>query len=73
MSSVISGHKSEAIWAMTGQTKIWESRNQKLLAVMIDRQSNFDEYLISICSKTGKKLSALATLTNFLSLEQKKI
>ena len=28
---IISGHKSEAIWAKIGQTKIWESKNQKLL------------------------------------------
>ena len=33
------GHKSEAIWAKIGQTKIWESKNQKLLGVMIDRHN----------------------------------
>ena len=27
---IISGHKSESIWAKIGQTKIWESKNQKL-------------------------------------------
>ena len=36
---IISGHKSEAIWAKIGQTKIWESKNQKLLGVMIDRHN----------------------------------
>ena len=59
---VISGHRSEAIWAKIGQTKIWESKIQKLLEVIIDRQLNFDEYL-----------SALARLANFLSLEQRKL
>ena len=33
-------------------------KNQKLLGVIIDRQLNFDEYLISLCKKAGKKLSA---------------
>ena len=64
---IISGHKSEAIWVKTGQTKIWEGKNQKLLGVIIDRQLNFDEYLISLCKK------ALARLENFLSLEQRKL
>ena len=56
----ISGHKSETISAKICQTKIRESRNQKLLGVTMDRQINFDEYLISLYKKTGVKLSALA-------------
>ena len=71
--SVISGHKSEAIWAKIGQTKIWESKNQKLLGVIIDCQLNFDEYLISLSKKARKKLSTLARLAIFLSLEQWKL
>ena len=70
---IISGHKSEAIWAKIGQTKIWENKNQKLLGLKIDHQLNFDGYLISLCKKAGKKLSALARLENFLSLEQRKL
>ena len=50
-----------------GQTKIWESKNQKLLGVITDRQLNCDEYLISLCKKAGKKLSSLARLANFLT------
>ena len=34
---IISSHKSEAIWTKIGQTKIWESKKQKLLGVTIDR------------------------------------
>ena len=71
---IISGHKSEAIWANIGQTKIWESKKHKLLDVIIDRQLSFDGYIISLCKKAGKKLSALARLTNFfLSLEQREL
>ena len=54
---IISGHKSEEIWTKIGQTKIWESKNQKLLGVINDRQLNFDEYLTSLCKKAGRKLS----------------
>ena len=70
---IISGDKSEAIWAKIGQTRIWESKNQKLLGVIIDSQLNFDEYLISLCKKAGKKLNVLARLAKFLSLEQRKL
>ena len=70
---ISSSHKSEQICARIGQTKIWESKNQKLLGVIIDRQLNFDEYLISLWKKAGKKLSALARLANVLSLEQRQL
>ena len=36
---IISCHNSEGIWAKIDQTKIWESKNQKLLGVLIDRRS----------------------------------
>ena len=52
-----------------GQTKVWESKEQKLLGVTTGLQLNFDEYLILLCKKTGKNLSALARLGKFLSLE----
>ena len=38
----------------------------------MDLQLNFDEYLISLCKNAGKRLSALARLAFFLSLEQRK-
>ena len=47
---------------------MWESKTQKLLRVIINRQLNFDEYLIF-----GKKLGSLAKLVKFLSLKQRKI
>ena len=61
---IISGHKYEEIWAKIGQTKIWKSKNKKLLGVITDCQLNFAEYLILVCKKAGKKLSALARLAN---------
>ena len=62
--------KSEAIWAKIGQTKIWESKNHKLLGVIINRQLNFDDYLISFCKTARNKLYTFPGLENFLSLEQ---
>ena len=62
---IISGHKSKEIWAKIGQTKIWESKNLTLLGVTIDSKLNFHEYLISLCKKAKKKLSALASWQTF--------
>ena len=62
------GHKHENIWARIGQTKISGSRKQKLLGVEIDSTLNFDLYVSLLCNKAGKKLSVLAQLSNFMSL-----
>ena len=42
---LLSGHKHEKIWHNIGQTKIWESRTQKLSGMIIDRNLRFDEYV----------------------------
>ena len=62
---IIPGRSSQAIWAKICQTKIWESKTQNLLGVIIEHQLSLDEYLISLCKKAGKKLSTLAILANF--------
>ena len=69
---LVSVYKHENIWARIGQTKIWESRKQKLLGVEIDSNLNFDLCVSSLCKKTGKRLSVLARLSNFMSLNQKR-
>ena len=50
-----SGHKHEMIWTNIEQTKIWESRKQKLLGIIIDRNLCFDEYVWNQCKKAGRK------------------
>ena len=67
--SLLSGHKHEMIWAKIGQTKIWESRKQKLLEIIIDRNLGFDEYGLNQCKKAARKLSALTRICKFMSLE----
>ena len=70
---LVSGHKHETVCAKIGETKIWESNKQKLLGVVIDRNLSFDEYVFDLCKKTGRKLSVLARLSNYMSFEKKKI
>ena len=42
---LMSGHKHEMVWANIGQAKIWESRKQKLLGIITDRNLRFGEYV----------------------------
>ena len=70
---LVSGFKHETVWAQVGKVKIWESLKQKLLGVVIDRDLSFNEYVSSLCQKAGKKLSALARLSNLMKFEQRRV
>ena len=43
---LISGHTYESVWENIGSCKIWESNNQKLLVVNIDRNLKFSHYIL---------------------------
>ena len=51
-----------------GETKIWESKQQNLLDILIDRDLKFDEYVLSQRRKAGKKLPALIKISKFMTL-----
>ena len=55
---LLSGYKHEVMWANIGQSQIWESKEQKLLGVIIDRDMRFDEYILIQWKKAGRKLCA---------------
>ena len=54
-----------------GETKIWESNNEKLLGLAIDRNLNIDDQVFIFCKKFGRKLSALSRTSNGVSFEKK--
>ena len=66
---LVSGNKSENVWADIGHAKIWEIPKQKLLGVVIDHDIGFDGYVSSLCRKADKKLPALARLSHYMSLK----
>ena len=70
---LISGHKYELLWANIGSSKIWESEKQKLLGTVIDRNLRFDEYILSQCKKAGRKLSVLARICKFMTIERRRM
>ena len=69
---LVAGHRYESLWAKIGETRIWESKNEKLLGLIIDRNLNFDNYVITSCKKADRKLSALSRISNYMSFEKKK-
>ena len=66
---LLSGSKYEVMWVNIGQRQIWESKEQNLLCIIIDRDLKFDEYVLIQCKKARKKLCALGKVCKFLKLE----
>ena len=48
-----------------------QSAKQKLLGMEIGRNLNFDDHVISLCKKAGRKLAVLARLSKFRGFKQK--
>ena len=71
MSLLVLGHKYENILVKMGDEKIWDSAKQKLLGIEIRRNLSFDDHVITLCKKSGRKLAALARLSKFMSFKQK--
>ena len=69
----VSRHKYENVWVKIGDEKIWENAKQKLLGIEIGRNLNFDDHVISLCKKAGRKLAVLARLSKFMSFKKKRI
>ena len=67
---LLSGHIHKMIWASIEKIKVWENRGQKLLGIIIDRNLDFDEHILSQCKKPGRKLGALTRIYKFMSLER---
>ena len=56
---IISGYKHEIMFANIRESRIWETGQQKLLGVTIDKNLKFKEHILNQCKKAGKRLSAL--------------
>ena len=69
---LFSRHKYETLVVNVGETKIWESKQQKLLGILIDSDLKFDEYVLSQCKKAGKKLTALIRISKFMTFGQRR-
>ena len=52
---------------------IQNSSCEKILGVNFDNKLNFNSHITKLCKKAGQKLHALARVSNFMSVNQKKV
>ena len=71
--SIISGNKSEQLWAKVDRGIVWEGNNVKLLGITLDNNLRFDKHVSNICLKTNRTISALTRLAKFLSFKKRRV
>ena len=69
---IIFGDKSNDTSLSIGSVRIKESKEEKLLGVILEKTSCFKQQVRSICKKAGQKLHALSRISHFLDTEQLK-
>ena len=65
------GHKHETLFSNLGEVNVWQRvkfKQQKPLGFLIDRNLEFEEYVLSQCIKAGKKLSTLIRISRFMNI-----
>ena len=67
---LVAGHKYEHLWVNVGETKIWESESEKILGVIIDRNLKFEQHVKKLLVIAGRKLTALARMSNILNFSK---
>ena len=70
---LISGNTPEYLWARVGEHVIWESAQEKLLWLTIDKNLNFEAHLLDVCKKASVKVTALARLVKLVPFKKKKL
>ena len=70
---LISGSMNEHLFAKVGDELIWESTEEKLLGVTIDKNLNFNSHLSTLCKKVGQKVSALARVAKILPFDKRRL
>ena len=68
---IIRANTNEHLWVKVGNEIIWESSEEKLLGVTIDKNLNFNTHLSILCNKVSQKVSALARVIKFISFNKK--
>ena len=70
---LLAGHTPECLWVKVGEELIWESSNEKLLGLTIDKKLNFNKHLSILCKKISGKVSALARMVKIIPFNKKRL
>ena len=63
----------EHLWVKVGNERIWESQQEKLLGMMLDKDLSFEPHLNKLCKKVNQKISALARIAGILPFQKRRI
>ena len=70
---LISGKLPEYYFVKVGGELIWETAEEKLLGITIDKNLDLHSHLAKLCQKVGQKISALARISKLLSYHKRKL
>ena len=57
-------------WAKVREETIWESNQEKLLGLVIDKKLNFNGHLLILCKTVGAKVTALVRMVKISHLRK---
>ena len=63
----------EHLWLRVGNEQIWESREQKLLGITLDKDLTFSSHMNILCKKVGQKISALSRVAKLLPFHKRSL
>ena len=67
---LVAGNKHEHLWVNVRESLIWESKQEKILGVTIDRNLKFEEHVKNILALASRKLTALARMSHILNFSK---
>ena len=70
---MLSGNTPEVLWTKVGEKVIWESSDEKLLGLVMDKKLSFNRHLSILCKKVSGKVSALARMVKILPFDKKRL
>ena len=63
----------EHLWVKVGEHVIWETYQEKLLGLTIDKELKFKNHLLDVCKKASAKVTALARLVKIVPFDKKRL
>ena len=68
---LISPHETKSIQIQNSCIKV--SSSEELLGIKIDSNLNFQDHIISLCSKANKKLSTLSRVSKYMDINKRRM
>jgi len=69
---IVAGSKHEHVFAKIGDDVVWESREERLLGVTINKNLKFDTHIKGLVKMAHQKLSALIRYSGILNFEKRR-